>query len=166
VGENGAFGFDPDDFDRVIREGSEDCATCSSGSAGLSDLLGSVRDWLVGIFEDLSRRPRSGPEPLASRRRGVGHLHGGHRRRRPSPIQVRKCEPSTRRVAAQRTQNNVDPKRQVGSCRTALRSACSATRSRIRFRYRSRRSRHSAVSHVGRRCRRRFGDLARCPSGM
>ncbi|MFV1501987.1 hypothetical protein AAHI00_17415, partial [Mycobacterium kansasii] len=57
MGSNGPFGFDPDDFDRVIREGSE----------GLRDAFERINRFLTGpgdrsgwsmIFEDLGRRRR------------------------------------------------------------------------------------------------------------
>lgn len=74
MGEYGAFGFDPDEFDRMIREGSE----------GLRDLFERVGRFVAapgartgwsGIFEDLSRRPRSGPETAGEAGDGVWAIY-------------------------------------------------------------------------------------------
>ena len=58
MSSNGPFGFDPDDFDRVIREAGE----------GLRDAIGKVFDmtgeragWSV-LFDEFSRRQRHEPE--------------------------------------------------------------------------------------------------------
>ena len=74
MGEYGAFGFDPDDFDRVIREGSE----------GLRDVFERLGKFVGGpggrtgwsaIFEDLSRRPRSAPETAGEAGDGVWAIY-------------------------------------------------------------------------------------------
>jgi hypothetical protein len=74
VGEHGAFGFDPDEFDRVIREGSE----------GLRDMFERVSKFVAGpgartgwsaFFEDLSRRPRSAPETAGEAGDGVWAIY-------------------------------------------------------------------------------------------
>jgi hypothetical protein len=74
VGEYGAFGFDPDEFDRVIREGSE----------GLRDLFGRIgrivaspgagTGWSA-VFDDLSRRPRPAPETAGEAGDGVWAIY-------------------------------------------------------------------------------------------
>jgi hypothetical protein len=74
VGEYGAFGFDPEDFDRVIREGSE----------GLRDALERIGRFLGGpggrtgwsaVFEDLSRRSRPEPETTGEAGDGVWAIY-------------------------------------------------------------------------------------------
>ncbi|HWF28055.1 MAG TPA: hypothetical protein VG327_06705 [Mycobacterium sp.] len=74
MSEHGAFGFDPDDFDRMIREGSE----------GLRDLFERIGNFVAApggragwsaIFEDLSRRPRSGPETTGEAGDGVWAIY-------------------------------------------------------------------------------------------
>jgi hypothetical protein len=74
VGDYGTFGFDPDEFDRVIREGSE----------GLRDLLERISRFIGGsgartgwsaFFEDLSRRPRSAPETAGEAGDGVWAIY-------------------------------------------------------------------------------------------
>lgn len=74
MGEHGAFGFDPDDFDRMIREGSE----------GLRDLFERIGNFVAApggragwsaVFEDLSRRPRSAPETTGEAGDGVWAIY-------------------------------------------------------------------------------------------
>jgi len=73
VTEYSAFGFDPDEFDRMIREGSE----------GLRDVFeriskfvgpGARTGWSA-FFEDLSRRPRSAPETAGEAGDGVWAIY-------------------------------------------------------------------------------------------
>ncbi len=73
VGEYGAFGFDPDEFDRMIREGSE----------GLRDVFERISRFVApgagsgwsSIFEDLSRRPRPAPETAGEAGDGVWAIY-------------------------------------------------------------------------------------------
>lgn len=74
MGSNGPFGFDPDDFDRVIREGSE----------GLRDAFERINRFLTGpgdrsgwsmIFEDLGRRRRPAPETAGEAGDGVWAIY-------------------------------------------------------------------------------------------
>ena len=74
MGEHGAFGFDPDDFDRMIREGSE----------GLRDLFERIGNFVAApggragwsaVFEDLSRRSRSAPETTGEAGDGVWAIY-------------------------------------------------------------------------------------------
>jgi len=108
VAEYGAFGFDPDEFDRVIREGSE----------GLRDMFERVGRFVTGpgartgwsaFFEDLSRRPRSAPETAGEAGDGVWAIYtvdadGGAR-----VEQVYATELDALRA----NKNNVDAKRKV-----------------------------------------------------
>jgi hypothetical protein len=72
VGEG--FGFDPDEFDRVLREGSE----------GLRDAFDRIGRFINGpaarmgwsaIFEDTMRRPRSEPETAGEAGDGVWAIY-------------------------------------------------------------------------------------------
>jgi hypothetical protein len=108
VGEYGAFGFDPDEFDRVIREGSE----------GLRDLFGHIGRIVAGpgtgtgwstFFEDFSRRPRPAPETAGEAGDGVWAIYtvdddgGAH------VEQVYATELDALRA----NKNNLDPRRKV-----------------------------------------------------
>jgi hypothetical protein len=108
VGEYGAFGFDPDEFDRVIREGSE----------GLRDLFSRISQIVAGpgggtgwstFFDDLSRRPRPAPETAGEAGDGVWAIYtvddggGAH---------VEEVY-ATELDALRANKNNLDPKRKV-----------------------------------------------------
>jgi len=69
VSENGPFGFDPDEFDRVIREGSEGLREAFDRIGRLVGATSSPGGW-SSIFEDLVRRPR--PEPETTGKAGSG----------------------------------------------------------------------------------------------
>jgi hypothetical protein len=117
VGEHSGFGFDPDEFDRMIREGSE----------GLRDVFErvskfvarpGVRTFVAGpgvrtgwsaVFDDLSRRPRNAPETAGEAGEGVWAIYtvdadGGAR-----VEQVYATELDALRA----NKDNVDPKRRV-----------------------------------------------------
>jgi hypothetical protein len=108
VGEYGAFGFDPDEFDRVIREGSE----------GLRDVFERISKFVAGpgprtgwsaIFEDLSRRPRSGPETAGEAGDGVWAIYtvDGDGGARVEQVYATELD------ALRANKNNLDPKRKV-----------------------------------------------------
>jgi hypothetical protein len=108
VGEHGAFGFDPDDFDRMIREGSE----------GLRDLFERIGNFVAApggragwsaIFEDLSRRPRSGPETTGETGDGVWAIYtvDGDGGARVEEVYATELD------ALRANKDNLDPKRKV-----------------------------------------------------
>lgn len=73
MGDDGGFGFDPEDFDRVIREASE----------GLRDGFERIGRYLTvpggrawgAVFEDLARRTRSGPATAGEAGDGVWAIY-------------------------------------------------------------------------------------------
>jgi hypothetical protein len=108
VGEHGAFGFDPEDFDRMIREGSE----------GLRDLFERIGNFVAApggragwsaIFEDLSRRPRSGPETTGEAGDGVWAIYtvDGDGGARVEEVYATELD------ALRANKDNLDPKRMV-----------------------------------------------------
>jgi hypothetical protein len=108
VGDYGAFGFDPDDLDRVIREGSEGLRDVFERISRFVGPTGGRAGWSA-IFEDLSRRPRSGPETTGEAGDGVWAIYtvetdGGAR--------VEEVY-ATELDALRANKNNVDPKRKV-----------------------------------------------------
>jgi hypothetical protein len=108
VAEYGAFGFDPDEFDRMIREGSE----------GLRDLFDRVGKFVAGpgartgwsaFFEDLSRRPRSAPETAGEAGDGVWAIYTVDADGGAHVEQVYATELDALRA----NKTNLDPKRKV-----------------------------------------------------
>ena len=61
MGEYGAFGFDPEEFDRVIREGSEGLRDVFERVSKFVGTPGGRTGWSA-FFEDMSRRPHPTPE--------------------------------------------------------------------------------------------------------
>jgi len=59
--DNGRFGFDPEDFDRVIRDASEGLRDAIEGVSRFFTVPGDRSGW-SSVFEDLSRRTRTRPE--------------------------------------------------------------------------------------------------------
>ena len=108
MGEYGPFGFDPEDFDRVIREGSEGLRDVFERIGRFVGAPGGGISW-SSIFEDLSRRPRPEPETTGEAGDGVWAIYtvdadGGAR-----VEQVYATELDALRA----NKNNVDPKRKV-----------------------------------------------------
>lgn len=105
MGEYGAFGFDPDEFDRVIREGSEGLRDVFERIGRFVAAPGARSGW-SSIFED---RPRPAPETTGEAGDGVWAIYtvdsdGGAR-----VEQVYATELDALRA----NKNNVDPKRKV-----------------------------------------------------
>ncbi len=69
MGEQGGFGFDPDEFDRMIREGSEGLREVFERVSKFVAAPGARTGW-SSLFEDLSRRGR--PPPATSGEAGGG----------------------------------------------------------------------------------------------
>lgn len=108
MGNNGPFGFDPDEFDRVIREGSEGLRDAFERIGRFINAPGARPGW-SGIFEDLSRRSRPAPETAGEAGDGVWAIYtvaadGGAR-----VEQVYATELDALRA----NKDNTDPKRKV-----------------------------------------------------
>jgi hypothetical protein len=108
VGEYGGFGFDPEEFDRMIREGSEGLREVLERVGRFVGAPGGRTAW-SSVFEDLSRRPRSRPETTGEAGDGVWAIYtvdaaGGAR---VEQVYATELE------ALRAHQGNVDPKRKV-----------------------------------------------------
>ena len=68
--ENSRFGFDPEDFDRVIRDASEGLRGAFEGIGRFFTLPSERTGWSV-LFEDLARRTRTAPETTGETGDGV-----------------------------------------------------------------------------------------------
>lgn len=108
MGDYGLFGFDPDEFDRVIREGSEGLRDAFERIGRFLSSSGAGTGWSA-IFEDLSRRSRPAPETAGEAGDGVWAIYtvdadGGAR-----VEQVYATELDALRA----NKDNTDPKRKV-----------------------------------------------------
>lgn len=108
MGDYGPFGFDPDEFDRVIREGSEGLRDAFERIGRFLSSSGAGTGWSA-IFEDLSRRSRPAPETAGEAGDGVWAIYtvdadGGAR-----VEQVYATELDALRA----NKDNTDPKREV-----------------------------------------------------
>lgn len=108
MGEHGGFGFDPDDFDRVIREGSEGLRDVFERIGKFVGAPGARSGW-SGIFEDFSRRPRSAPETAGEAGDGVWAIYTVDADGGAHVEQVYLTELDALRA----NKDNVDPKRKV-----------------------------------------------------
>ena len=108
MGEYGAFGFDPDEFDRVIREGSE----------GLREVFERIGKFVTApvpgtswstFFEDLSRRSRHAPETAGEAGDGVWAIYTVDAGGGAHVEQVYATELDALRA----NKSNLDPKRKV-----------------------------------------------------
>jgi hypothetical protein len=108
VGEHGAFGFDPEDFDRVIREGSEGLREVFERLGRFAVVPGTKAGWSA-FLDDLSRRPRSGPETAGEAGDGVWAIYTVDAAGGAHVEQVYASELDALRA----NKNNVDPTRKV-----------------------------------------------------
>lgn len=108
MGDYGPFGFDPDEFDRVIREGSEGLRDAFERIGRFLSSSGAGTGWSA-IFEDLSRRSRPAPETAGEAGDGVWAIYtvdadGGARVEQVYATELDALRANT---------DNTDPKRKV-----------------------------------------------------
>lgn len=108
MGEHGAFGFDPEEFDRVIREGSERLRELFERIGRFAAAPGG-RTGFSAFFDDLSRRSRPGPETAGEAGDGVWAIYTVDAAGSAHVEQVYASELDALRA----NKNNVDPKRKV-----------------------------------------------------
>ena len=108
MGEHGAFGFDPEDLDRLIREGSEGLRDVFERVSRFAAAPGARTGWSA-FFDDVSRRPRSGPETAGEAGDGVWAIYTVDAAGDAHVEQVYASELDALRA----NKNNVDPKRKV-----------------------------------------------------
>lgn len=68
--DNGRFGFDPEDFDRVFRDASEGLREAFDGISRFFTFPAERAGW-SGLLEDLARRMRTRPETAGEAGDGV-----------------------------------------------------------------------------------------------
>jgi len=108
MGEHGGFGFDPDDFDRIIHEGSEGLRDVFERVSRFVAAPGARTGWST-IFEDLSRRPRPAPETAGEAGEGVWAIYTVDADGGAHVEQVYATELDALRA----NKDNLDPKRKV-----------------------------------------------------
>lgn len=108
MGDNGPFGFDPEDFDRVIREASEGLRDAFGRISRFFTVPGDRAGWSA-FFEEMARRSRPEPETAGEAGDGVWAIYtvdaggGAH---------VEEVY-ATELDALRANKNNTDPKRKV-----------------------------------------------------
>lgn len=108
MGEYGAFGFDPDEFDRMIREGSEGLREVLERVSKFVGAPGAGAGW-SSIFEDMSRRARPAPETAGEAGDGVWAIYTVDADGGAHVEQVYATELDALRA----NRDNLDPKRKV-----------------------------------------------------
>lgn len=106
--DNGRFGFDPEDLDRVIRDASEGLREAVEGVSRFFTFPGE-RSGLASIFEDLTRRPRTRPETTGEAGDGVWAIYSmsADGAARVEEVYASELE------ALRANRNNTDPHRKV-----------------------------------------------------
>jgi len=106
--DNGRFGFDPEDLDRVIRDASEGLREAVEGVSRFFTFP-SERSGLASIFEDLTRRPRTRPETTGEAGDGVWAIYAmsGDGDARVEEVYATELD------ALRANRNNTDPSRKV-----------------------------------------------------
>jgi hypothetical protein len=72
--DNGRFGFDPEDVERVIRDASEGLRDAIEGVSRFFTVPGDRSGW-SSVFEDLTRRTRTRPETTGETGDGVWAIY-------------------------------------------------------------------------------------------
>jgi hypothetical protein len=108
MGDYGPFGFDPEDFDRVIREASEGLRDAFERITRFFTVPGERAGWSA-FFQEMARRSRPEPETAGEAGDGVWAIYtvdvdgGAH---------VEEVY-ATELDALRANKNNTDPKRKV-----------------------------------------------------
>jgi hypothetical protein len=110
MGNNGPFGFDPDDFDRVAREAGEGLREALDGVSRLFGTSGERAGWSA-VVDEFARfsRPRTQPETTGETGDGVWAIYtvdadGGAHIQQVFPTEL---------DALRANKNNTDPGRRV-----------------------------------------------------
>ncbi|CAJ1493321.1 hypothetical protein MU0083_000258 [[Mycobacterium] kokjensenii] len=108
MGDSGAFGFEPDDLDRMMREAGEGLRAAFDRFAGTFGTAGERPGW-AGVFADLARAAR--PEPATAGETGDGvwviYTVGDDGAARVEQVYATEID------ALRAGQRNPDPKRRV-----------------------------------------------------
>jgi len=110
MSSNGPFGFDPEEFDRVVREAGEELRGALEGVSRFFTTSGERAGWST-LFDEFSRytRPRNEPETTGDTGDGVWAIYtvddeGGAHIEEVYPTEL---------DALRANKNNTDPTRKV-----------------------------------------------------
>jgi hypothetical protein len=110
MSSNGPFGFDPEEFDRVVREAGEELRGALEGVSRFFTTSGERAGW-ANLFDEFSRytRPRDEPETTGETGDGVWAIYtvddeGGAHIEEVYPTEL---------DALRANKNNTDPTRKV-----------------------------------------------------
>jgi hypothetical protein len=106
--DNGRFGFDPEDFDRVIRDAGEGLRDVFERISRFITVPGERAGW-TAFFDDLARRSRSEPETAGEAGDGVWTIYTVSEDGRARVEEVYATELDALRA----NKNNTDPTRKV-----------------------------------------------------
>jgi hypothetical protein len=106
--DNGRFGFDPEDFDRVFRDASEGLREAFDGISRFFTMPGDRAGW-PGVLEDLARRMRTRPETAGEAGDGVWAIYNVDADGGAHVEEVYATELDALRA----NKNNIDPRRKV-----------------------------------------------------
>jgi hypothetical protein len=106
--DNGRFGFDPEDFDRVIRDAGEGLRDVFERISRFITVPGERAGW-TAFFEDLARRSRREPETAGEAGDGVWAIYTVSADGRARVEEVYATELDALRA----NKNNTDPTRTV-----------------------------------------------------
>ena len=124
MSSNGPFGFDPEEFDRVVREAGEGLRDALDGVGKFFSTSGERAGWanLVDEFTRYSRPKRQSSPPHTRARPATAYGRSIPSTATAVPISSRSIRPSWTRFAPTRT-TRIRAER-CGSCLTASRSVC------------------------------------------
>lgn len=108
MGDNGAFGFDPEDLDRMMREAGEGLRAAFDRFSGTFSSGGQRAGW-GAIFADLARAARAEPATTGETGDGVWAIYtvGDDGAARVEQVYATEID------ALRASQRNPDPKRRV-----------------------------------------------------
>lgn len=108
MADNGPFGFDPEDFDRVMRDAGEGLRDMFDRVSRFITVPGERAGWSA-VFEDLARRARTEPETAGEAGDGVWAIYGVDDNGAARVEEVYATELDALRA----NKNNTDPNRRV-----------------------------------------------------
>ncbi|HEX7321510.1 MAG TPA: hypothetical protein VF299_01045 [Mycobacterium sp.] len=108
MGDSGAFGFEPEDFDRVMREASEGLRDALDRIGRFFEVPGDRAGW-GALFDGLVGRARSAPETAGEAGDGVWAIYTVGENGEAHVEQVYPTEIDALRA----NRSNTDPKRKV-----------------------------------------------------